>query len=77
MLSHFTASIFICEDDTHVTEVFKLIVMNKLENTKINFYYTTDLRQNEENLEKTLITFKLDPETNKYKMINEEIKLLG
>ena len=48
-----------------------------LEINKINLYYTTDLRQNEKSLDKGLITFKLDEATNKYKIENVEIKLLG
>ena len=38
---------------------------------------STDLRQNEPTLDKTLVEFKLDPETQKYKMDNIEVKLLG
>lgn len=39
--------ILLCEDEKHMAEVFKVIVMNGLEINKINLYYTTDLRQNE------------------------------
>lgn len=69
--------ILLCEDEKHMAEVFKVIVMNGLEINKINLYYTTDLRQNEKSLDKSLITFKLDEVTNKYKIENVEIKLLG
>lgn len=69
--------ILLCEDEKHMAEVFKVIVMNGLEINKINLYYTTDLRQNEKSLDKSLITFKLDEATNKYKIENVEIKLLG
>lgn len=69
--------IIICEDDKHIAETFKEIVMNKLELPKIKLYYTTDLRQNEETLNKTLVGFKLDEATNKYKMEDIEVKLLG
>ena len=58
-------------------EAFKIIVMNKLEISNIKLYFSTDLRQNQETLEKTLVEFKLDPETQKYKMENIEVKLLG
>lgn len=68
--------ILVCEDDKHITEVFKTIVMNQLEIEKINIYYTTDLRQNNDSLEDSLISFKLDKDTNKYKLNNERIKLL-
>ena len=44
---------------------------------KSKLYFTTDLRQNEETLENTLIEFKIDEKTNKYKMFNVEAKILG
>lgn len=67
--------IFICEDEKHMAETFKTIVMNKVEMSKIKMYFSTDLRQNEETLDKTLVEFKL--EDGKYKMENVEVKLLG
>ena len=69
--------IFICEDDKHTVETFKEIVKNKLEIPQIKLYFTTDLRQNSETLENTLIEFKLDEATKKYKMFNVETKILG
>ena len=69
--------IIICEDDKHMAETFKAIVMNKVEISNIRLYFTTDLRQNEETLEKTLVQFVVDSETKKYKMENIEVKLLG
>lgn len=69
--------ILICEDEKHMAETFKNIVMNQVEISKIKLYFTTDLRQNEETLAKTLVEFKLDEETKKYKMENIEVKLLG
>ena len=53
----------------------KNIVVNKIEIPKINLYFSTDLRQNEETLDKTLVEFKLVD--GKYKMENVEVKLLG
>lgn len=67
--------IFICEDEKNMAETFKTIVMNKVEIEKIKMYFSTDLRQNEETLDKTLVEFKLDD--GKYKMENVEVKLLG
>ena len=67
--------ILICEDDKNMAETFKTIVVNKLEIEKIKLYFTTDLRQNEETLDKTLVEFRL--ENGKYKMTNVEVKLLG
>lgn len=69
--------ILICEDEKHMAETFKSVVINQVEISKIKLYFTTDLRQNEETLAKTLVEFKLDEETKKYKMENIEVKLLG
>ena len=69
--------ILVCEDDRHTAETFKEIVKNKLEISQIKLYFTTDLRQNNETLENTLIEFRIDEETKKYKMFNVEVKLLG
>ncbi len=68
--------IFICEDEKHTAETFKIIVMKGLEISKIKLYFTTDLRQNKESLEDTLIEFKLDETTNKYKVVDVELRLL-
>lgn len=68
--------VLVCEDDKHMAETFKAIVMNGLEIEKIKLYFTTDLKQNEETLSKSFVEFKLDETTNKYKMKNVEIKLL-
>ena len=67
--------ILICEDEKHMAESFKEIVKNELEIPQIKLYFTTDLRQNEETLENTLVDFKLVD--GKYKMENAELKLLG
>ena len=69
--------IIICEDDKHMAETFREIVVNQVEISQIKLYFTTDLRQNEESLNKTLVEFKLDSTTGKYKMGNIEVKLLG
>ena len=68
--------IFICEDEKHTAEAFKIIVTKGLEISKIKLYFTTDLRQNKESLEDTLIEFKLDEATNKYKVADVELRLL-
>ena len=69
--------ILLCEDEKHMAETFRDIVVNGLGIDKLNLYYTTDLRQNDSTLEHSLAEFKLDPVTNKYKMENVDIKLLG
>ena len=67
--------IFICEDENHMAETFREIVTNQVEIPQIKLYFTTDLRQNKETLEDTLVEFKLVE--GKYKMENIELKLLG
>lgn len=67
--------IIVCEDEKHIAEVFREIVTNQVEIPKIKLYFTTDLRQNEETLENTLVEFKLVD--GKYRMENVELKLLG
>ena len=69
--------ILVCEDDKHMAESFKELVMNNVEFKNINLYYTTDLKQVNESLEKSLTEFKLDPETKKYKANNVDVKLLA
>lgn len=69
--------IIICEDEKHMAECFREIVVNGVEIKKIKLYFSTDLRQNEETLSKTLVEFKMDETTGKYKMENVEVKLLG
>lgn len=68
--------IFICEDEKNMVEAFKTIVTNQLEIPQIKLYFSTDLRQNNETLAKTLVEFKLDETTNKYKVEDVELKLL-
>ncbi len=68
--------IFICEDEKNMAESFRTIVTNNIEIPQIKLYFSTDLRQNNETLAKTLIEFKLDEATNKYKIEEIELKLL-
>ena len=68
--------IFICEDEKHMAETFKTIVTNKLELEKIKLYFSTDLKQNSDSLENTLVEYVLDKKTNKYKIKEVQTKLL-
>lgn len=43
-----------------MAECFKEIVTNKVEIPQIRLLFTTDLRQNKETLDETLVEFKLD-----------------
>ena len=67
--------IFVCEDEKHMAECFREIVTNKVEIAQIKLLFTTDLRQNKETLDETLVEFKLVD--GKYKMEDVELKLLG
>ena len=69
--------ILVCEDDKHMAETFKELVINKIEFSNINLYYTTDLKQVNESLDKSLTEFKLDSKTKKYKANVPELKVLG
>lgn len=68
--------IFVCEDDKHMAETFKEIIKSEIEIPQIKLYFTTDLKQNEETLTKTLTEIKFDEETKKYKAEILELKLL-
>ena len=68
--------IIVCEDDKHIAEAFKAIVLNNVQITKIKLYYTTDLKQNDESLDESLVEFVKSEDTGKYKMKNTKIKLL-
>lgn len=67
--------ILICEDEMHMKETFKEIITKQVEIPQIKLYFTTDLRQNKDTLESTLVEFKLVD--GKYKMEDVELKLLG
>ena len=69
--------ILVCEDEKHMAETFRYLTINNIDIKKIKYYYTTDLRQNEKSLENSLVEFKLDETTNKYKLENVDIKLLA
>ena len=68
--------IIVAEDDKHMAEAFKEIVTTQNEISKISLLFTTDLRQNEEKLSTSLVQYKLDETTNKYKVENVTLKLL-
>lgn len=67
--------ILVGEDDKHIVEIFKEILTNKIEIDKINFYFTSDLKQNSETLENTLTQFVIN--NNKYEMKNISLKILA
>lgn len=66
--------VFVCEDEKHMAEVFKVLVIKNIKIDKIQYYFTMDLAQNEEKLEKSFYNFV--EENGKYKFNNPEIKIL-
>ena len=60
--------VLVGEDDGHIVDIFKLIVKNKIVLKDCNILYTTDLRQLDETLEKSLISFGYNEEKGKYVM---------
>lgn len=69
--------VIVGEDDEHLIEIFKAVKKIKVELNGIEIYYTTDLRQLEREIDKTLITFKQDSVTGKYKMEIQQVPLLA
>ncbi len=68
--------VLLCEDNKHLVETFKIIVMNKLEISNMKIYLTTDLGQNAATLSNSLSEFVIDPETGKYKIQEVNLKIL-
>ena len=58
--------IIIGEDEDHLVEIFKDYVRVQAELDGIEVFYTTDLRQLEEDLSTSLIAFRQNPETGRY-----------
>ena len=69
--------ILVAEDTKHMVEILKIIVTNRLEIPNLKLLFTTDLRQNSETLDKSLVEFKTDKTTGKYKMEEVNLKILG
>ena len=69
--------VLVCEDNKHIVETFKIIVTNKLEIPSMKLLFTTDLRQNSDKLDKSLVEFKTDEKTGKFKLEEVELKILG
>ena len=68
--------ILVCEDDKHMVEAFKEIIKNKIEINNNKIYFTTDLKQNEDSLSKSLTEFTKNKETGKFAAINVDFKIL-
>ena len=60
--------VIVGEDDTHLVEIFKEIVKNRIVLKDSSIIYTTDLRQLDDTLENSIITFNYDEAKGKYVM---------
>ena len=60
--------IIIGEDDEHIIEIFKNLKKVDAELDGIEVYYTTDLKQLDESLDKSLVAFRMDPTTQRYRL---------
>lgn len=69
--------VLVAEDNKHLVEILKAIVTNKLEVPNLKLLFTTDLRQNSQTLTTSLVEFKVDETTGKYKVEEVDLKLLG
>jgi hypothetical protein len=69
--------VIIGEDDAHLIEAFKIITKNKIALKGVEIYYTTDLRQLDDTLEKSLISFRYDEAKAKFIMDILEVELLA
>ncbi len=69
--------IFVAEDDKHMVEILKVIVTNKLEVPNLKLLFTTDLKQNSDSLDKSLVEFTTDKKTGKYKIEEVDLKILA
>ena len=69
--------IIVCEDDKHMVETFKQIISNNLDFESMILYFTTDLKQNDEALGKSLLRFVKDEKTGKYKVVSIDFKILN
>ena len=68
--------ILVCEDDKHMVETFKEVVKHDIGISKNKIYFTTDLKQNADSLDKSLTEFLKDKETGKFVAKNVEFKIL-
>lgn len=68
--------VFVGEDLQHLGEMFRIIkkVTNVLKDE--NMYFTIDLKQLENSLEKSISVFELEEDTKKYKLVTKELDIL-
>lgn len=68
--------VIVGEDNEHIIELFKCIKRVKAELKNVEICYSTDLKQLEDEIDKTLTIFKQDSSTGRYYMEIPQIPLL-
>jgi hypothetical protein len=68
--------VFVGEDVQHLGEMFRIIkkVTSVLKDE--DMYFTTDLKQLDNSLEKSISVFELDEDSKKYKLVTKELDIL-
>ncbi|MEG0072919.1 MAG: hypothetical protein RR922_00895 [Clostridia bacterium] len=68
--------VFVGEDIEHVAEMFRVIKRVAFPLTDEKMYFTTDLRQLENSLERTISLFEFDKENQRYKVNTIDLPIL-
>lgn len=68
--------VFVGEDVAHNAEIFKIAKKIGFTLKDEEMYFTTDIEQLEDSLEKTISVFEYDKENNKYKLVQKELDIL-
>lgn len=68
--------VFVGEDVSHNAEIFRIIKKVGVVLKDEELYFTTDLEQLENSLERTISVFEFDKENNKYRLVQKELEIL-
>ena len=68
--------VFVGEDIQHIAEIFRIIKKVSTTLKDEDMYFTTELKHLEEDLEKSINVFELEPETRKYKLVTKTLEIL-
>lgn len=68
--------VFIGEDVAHNAEIFRIAKRINFYLKDEEMYFTTDLSQLEDDLQKSITVFELDMENKKYKLVEKDLEIL-
>ena len=68
--------VFVGEDIQHIAEIFRIIKKVSTTLKDEDMYFTTELKHLEEELDKSINVFELEPETRKYKLVTKQLEIL-